>query len=317
MIVDSPWMPGFLGLNTLDYLFDPDVWFQANLRIMEQYPQIIFIPSWWLEYGMAIEPSAHGGKVRFWQDHCPDIVPRFKTLADAAGLEPADPATDGLMPVALRQYATRRQRIFDAGYTIPFATARGPLCLASFLRGITEFMIDLTEDPESVHRLLDTLTTTVIRWLQAQCNAIGSVQGIFVLDDVPGLLSKRLYLEFAHPYMKRVFDAFPADWVKIYHNDANVKPFASELPALGIDVLNWSHKFPLTDLVTATGGRICPMGNVAPLELGVNGTPEQVRAAAKDVISAAQGRPLILSVGGGTSPGMPAPNIQALLGAVK
>ncbi len=317
LIVDSPWLPGFLGINHLDYYLDPDLWFRSNLKLLEQFPQITFIPSWWVEYGMAIEPSAFGCKVRFYPDHTPDVVPCLRTIEEIDGLVAADPATDGLMPLALRLYATQKQRIFDAGYIIPFVTARGPLCLASFMRGITELMLDLTEQPERIHRLLAVLTETVIRWLKAQCEAIGdSVEGVFILDDVPGLMSRRSYLEFAHPYMKRVFDAFPKHWVKVYHNDANVKPFAADLPGLGIDVLNWSHKFSAAAAYQATGGRLCLMGNVAPLDLAVNGTPEAVKEAAMDVLGAANGHPLILSLGGGASPGMPQANVQALISAI-
>jgi uroporphyrinogen decarboxylase len=318
LIVDSPWLPGFLGINHLDYFLDPELWFSSNLRVIEQFPEITFIPSWWIEYGMAIEPSAFGCKVCFYPDHTPDVVPCLKSIEDAEGLLPANPSTDGLMPLALRRYTTQKQRIFDADCTIPFATARGPLCLASFLRGITPLMLDLTENAAAVHRLLDVLTESVIRWLRAQCETIGDcIQGVFVLDDVPGLLSRRLYLEFAHPYMKRVFDAFPKEWVKVYHNDANIKPFAADLPGLGIDVLNWSHKFPVQDAFPATGGHLCLMGNVAPLDLGVHGSSAEVKAAACAVIDAAAGCPLILSLGGGTSPGMPLANVRALIEAVR
>ena len=58
------------------------------------------------------------------------------------------------------------------------------------------------------------------------------------------------------------------------------------------------------------------MGNVAPLDLGVNGTPEQVREATREVLAHTAGQPFILSVGGGTSPGMPAANIRAMLEAL-
>jgi uroporphyrinogen decarboxylase len=313
LIVDSPWIPGYLGINHLDYFLDPNLWFESNLKVYEQFPGITFVPSWWVEYGMAIEPTAMGAKPCFWQDRPPDIVHMLKDIFEAEGLSVPNPASDGLMPFALRLYTTQKQRIFDAGHTIPIATARGPLCLASFLRGMTGLMLDLTEHQAAVHAMLDLLTTTVIRWLEAQCEAIGDcVEGIFVLDDVPGMLSRRSYQEFAHPYLKRIFDAFPKDWVKIYHNDANVKPFAADLAGLGIDVLNWSHRFAIPDALKATGGKLCLMGNVAPLDLGVHGSPEAVKAAALDALQNADGHPFILSVGGGTSPGMPEANVRAL-----
>jgi uroporphyrinogen decarboxylase len=58
------------------------------------------------------------------------------------------------------------------------------------------------------------------------------------------------------------------------------------------------------------------MGNVNPLEVGVRGTPEEVREATLDVLEKSGGQGIILSVGGGTSPGMPRENIQAMLQAL-
>ena len=38
---------------------------------MQEFPDIIFVPSWWMEYGMAAEPSVLGAKIKFWQDNTP------------------------------------------------------------------------------------------------------------------------------------------------------------------------------------------------------------------------------------------------------
>ena len=56
------------------------------------------------------------------------------------------------------------------------------------------------------------------------------------------------------------------------------------------------------------------MGNVPPLEVGVRESPEVVAHWAKSCLDkAAPGGGLILSVGGGVSPDMPAENIDAML----
>ena len=77
LIVDSPWIPGYLGIPHMDYYLDPEVWFQANLRITEEFPDVILVPSWWMEYGMAAEPSVLGAKIKFWQDNTPSDTTRF------------------------------------------------------------------------------------------------------------------------------------------------------------------------------------------------------------------------------------------------
>ena len=231
LIVDSPWIPGYAGVSHLDYFLDVDVWYHANVRVMNDFPDVICFPSWWAEYGMAIEPSAFGSRIHFYADRTPDESPTLARIEDAAALAPVNPNTDGLMPFALHRYRTQKARIFDAGFTIPVVAARGPLCLASFLRGVTPFMTDLTDAPEAAHSLLALTTRCVIDWLSAQAEIIGdSVEGILVLDDIVGFLSPSMYRNFAHPYLKRICEAFPSEWVKVYHNDANVRPMLAVCP---------------------------------------------------------------------------------------
>ncbi len=318
LIVDSPWIPGHLSIGHLDYFLDAGLWFESNLRICREFPDVIFVPSWWAEYGMAIEPSACGNRIHFHDDQPPGQSPMLFRLTDAVNLSPANPETDGLMPFVLHRYRRFKQRILDAGYTLPVVAARGPLCAASFLRGLTPLMTDMIDDPAGVHKLLDLTTENAIRWLRAQAEAIGdTVEGILVLDDIPGLLSRRLYLEFAHPYLARIAGAFPAGWVKIYHNDANIRPFLADLPAVGFDVLNWSHNVAASEVRAKVGNSLCLMGNVPPLAVGVHGSPDQVKASAREVLRQVNGEHIILSLGGGASPGTPPANIHALVEAAR
>jgi uroporphyrinogen-III decarboxylase len=317
LIIDSPWIPAFLGIKHIDYYFDQHVWFQANLRIEREFPGVIVFPSWWVEYGMAIEPSALGGKVRFATDQTPSEVPMLFHLEDLDQFAEVDPQTDGLMAAALRQYRAQEECIFSAGYTIPVVAARGPLALAVFLRGLTPFMMDIADNPAGVHKLLSYTTNATIQWLKAQAEAVGeSVEGILVLDDIVGFLSRKHYLEFAHPYLQRVFSSFPSAWVKVYHNDARVDPFLEDLPEAGFDVLNWTHRLDIDEARRRTQGRLCLMGNVPPLEVGVRGTPEEVKAASLALLHRAGREGVILSLGGGVSPGMPGANIHAMSQAV-
>ena len=217
------------------------------------------------------------------------------------------------MAFALQLYRMHRKRIQDAGYIMPVVAARGPLCLAAFLRGVSEFMMDLADNPAEVHRFLEHTTQTVIGWLRAQAEVVGeSVEGILVLDDIVGFLSARAYREFAQPYLKQICDAFPSDWVKVYHNDANTRPFLGELAECGFDVLNWSHEVDVLEAAAKTDGRLCLMGNVPPLDVGVRGTVEMVTTHAREILNKTGGKNLILSLGGGVSPGMSKENIHAL-----
>jgi MtaA/CmuA family methyltransferase len=318
LIVDSPWIPGYLGIKHIDYYLDPEIWFEANLKVMREFPDIIFIPSWWMEYGMAAEPSVLGAKIRFWPDNTPSEYHTLYRLEDLDKLPAYDVESDAFAALTLHRIRSIRQRILDQGYILPMVTARGPLCTAGFVRGITEFMMDLVENPEGAHRLIDLCTRVVIDWLKAQQKVMGDgVESIFILDDIVGFINEEYYLEFAHPYLKRICDAFPEEWVKVYHNDAEVNACLDHLPDTGFNVLNWGKQRSITEVKRRVGSRMCLMGNVNPLEIAVRGTPAQVKEETLKVLEGAGGEGMILSVGGGVSPGMPRGNILAMLDGLR
>lgn len=317
LIIDSPWIPGYLGLKHLDFYLDPELWFHSHLKIHQEYPEIIFVPSWWMEYGMAAEPSALGAKIKFWPDNTPSECHTLYRIEDMDNFPEYEVEADAFMALTLHRIKMQRQRILDHGYILPLATSRGPMCTAGFVRSTTEFMMDIVERPEWAHKLLDLCTRLIIDWLKAQAKALGpTVEGIFLLDDIVGFVNEEHYQEFAHPCLKRICEAFPKDWVKIYHNDASIEACLDYLPDAGFHVLNWGKQTDIAEVKARVGGRMCLMGNVNPLEVGVRGTPAEVRAATLDVLEKSGGEGIILSVGGGTSPGMPRQNIRAMLDAL-
>jgi len=317
MIIDSPWIPGYVGVSHMDFFLDPEVWFQSHLKIHREYPDIIFVPGWWMEYGMAAEPSALGSKIKFWMDNTPSEYHTLFHIEDIESFPEYEVENDAFMAMTLHRIRMQRQRILDLGEILPLVTSRGPMCTAGFVRGTTNFMIDLVEKPEWAHKLIDLCTRLIIDWLKAQAKAMGpGVEGIFILDDIVGFVNEDHYREFCHPYLKRICDAFPKDWVKIYHNDADVSACLDHLPDVGFNVLNWGKQLDISEVKARVGDRMCLMGNVNPLEVAVRGTPAEVREATLDVLKKSGGRNMILSVGGGTSPGMPRANMQAMQAAL-
>jgi len=314
MIVDSPWIPGYLGIKHMDYYLDPDLWFDSNIKIMEEFKDVIFIPSWWMEYGMAAEPSVLGSKIKFWQDNTPSEYHTLYRLEDIDRFPEYEVEADAFAALTLHRYKMIRQRIYDAGYILPMATARGPLCTAGFVRGTTEFMIDLVEDPKGAHKLIDLCTRVIIDWLKAQQKVMGDdVESIFILDDIVGFINEEHYMEFAHPYLTRICEAFPKDWIKVYHNDAEVDACLDHLPDCGFNVLNWGKQKTVAEVKSRIGNRMVLMGNVNPLEIAVRGTPDEVKDETLEVLEMSGGENIILSVGGGTSPGMPRENMLAMI----
>lgn len=317
LIVDSPWLPGYAGLDTRDYFLFPEKWLGINLGLRERFPDAVWLPGFWVEYGMAAEPSAFGVKLRFHRDRPPSIEPLVTDLSFWANVKPANPQEDGLMPLVLRLYEVMDERLQAEGLGIKMVCARGPMTVASWLMGVTPLMMGLVTDPGLVSRILDTMTTSIIRWLHAQLDTLRQPEGIMLLDDLVGMVSRSHYEAFVHPNIRRIFDEF-GGLIRVYHNDTPCPHLLESLAEANFDVFNFSHEMDIGQVKAKMGHRVAVMGNVPPLDVGVRGTPADVVRWARECLDkGAPGGGMILSFGGGVSPGTPAENIDALLEAAR
>jgi len=312
LIMDSPWIPGFVGIGHLDYYLFPDQWLNANLQTLKSFPDITFIPGFWVEYGMANEPSGFGSIIKWYNNSTPVPHPVIASADEISRLKVPNPEKDGLMPFVLRLYQHAEEKLNLTPYAIKMVAARGPLAIAAWVYGVTKLMLDIKRNPQVVKRLLEITTETTIKWLKAQIGALSTVESVMVLDDIVGFLSPADYDEFAHPYLKAIFGEFTG-YIKVYHNDSNTTAILARLANTGFDVFNFSHEVDITRARREMGKHICLMGNIPPLDVLARAAPEDVKKSAKDVVSAVthpQG--FILSAGGGVSPGTPGANISAL-----
>ncbi len=317
LIVDSPWLPGYAGIDTLDYYLLPDQWLAINLGLLARFPDAVWIPGFWVEYGMAAEPSAFGARIRFHHDSPPAIQPLSTDIDFWADAPAPNVREAGFMPLVLRLYEHMEARLQAEGLGVRMVAARGPLVTASWLMGVSDLMMSIVLAPDKVHRFLETLTTTIIAWLHAQLDLLHDPEGILLLDDIVGMISLKHYQAFAAPYLQRIFDEFEG-LIRIYHNDTPCAHLHEALADAHFDVFNFSHQADIAAVKRVMGRRVALMGNVAPLDLGVRGAPEQVEAAARACIdAAAAGGGFILSFGGGVSPDTPPENIDALLRAAR
>ncbi len=317
LIVDSPWLPGYAGINTLDYFLYPDKWYAIQRGLIERFPDVVWIPGYWVEYGMAAEPSAFGARVHFHQDSPPSIEPVVTDISHWADAPLPNVQEDGFMPLALRLYKHTEERLRADGLGIKMVAARGPMVTAGWVMGVTNLMTGLVTHPKEIGKFLDTITTTIINWLHAQLEMIREPEGIMLLDDIVGMVSLDHYNEFIAPRLQRIFDEFEG-LIRIYHNDTPCPHLFVALAEANFDVFNFTHLVDIAQAKAMMGHRVALMGNVPPLSVGVRESADVVAESSKACLDkAAPGGGMILSVGGGVSPDMPAENIDAMAEAAR
>jgi len=315
-IIDSPWLPNWAGHTIMDYLSSERIWFDANMRAIGTFPVTLFLPGFWSEYGMCTEPSAFGSAALWGENEFPYAKKLLQSADDVDRLEVPDPRKDGMLPFVIKRLMHFQPEIERAGHRIRFAVVRGPLNVASFLMDTTEFLTALKTDPDRMRRLLTIVTDFLVEWIKVQRECFPSIDGILLLDDIVGFVSKDDFESFARPCLARLFAADVS--VKFFHNDAPCRACAPYLADLGINLLNFGVQHTLSEMKSWTDGRVTLLGNIPPRDVLAAGTPEDVRKAAHAMLEAVPDKSrLIPSCGGGMPPGVPTENIHAFNLAVE
>jgi uroporphyrinogen decarboxylase len=119
-----------------------------------------------------------------------------------------------------------------------------PFLIYKDLRGQEQAFVDLVENPEMVHAVLDRLFDLAYQDTIRVLEAIpGRVTMTYVAEDMGGqtdlMFSPRHIREFLLPGMKRMIDlSHQAGVFVFHHNDGNIRRILPELVEAGIDLLN-------------------------------------------------------------------------------
>lgn len=316
-IVDSPWIPGWYGISSIDYYSSDDLWFKSNIKIHQTFPDTIFLPGFWSEYGMIAESSAFGAPVVWGKLTLPFAKKIINSVEDIRLLKKPDPSKDGMLPFVINRLRINKNKINDSGHKIKFAISRGPLNIASYLMGATELMLAISMHPDKIHKLLKLITGFLEEWLKFQKEIFPSIEGIFILDDIVGFLGENHIKEFFVPYFKDIFSAFDAR-IKFFHNDAHGLVCAPYLEGIGVNMFNFSFKHSLTDMRRKTGERMVLVGNIPPRDVMANGSVNDVRSGVEKAWKSINRKEKIIwSCGGGMPPGVSTENLMTFIETVK
>lgn len=310
-IIDSPWIPGWAGITTLQFYSSEEIWFQANKKVLDTFPDITFLPGFWSEFGMCTEPSAFGSKLVWSEYNLPHASRIYRDISEAVNLKVPNPKTDGLLPFVIQRLANYQNPIREMGHEIKFAVVRGPLNIASFLMGTTELMTGFMIDPESSHKLLETITQFSIDWVQHQKESFPSIEGILLLDDIVGFIGDDECREFAIPYIKRIFNAFDSK-LNFFHNDAQGLISSPHLKEMDVHLFNFSFEHSMKEIRQLAGSEIALIGNLPPRDVLAAKSAGDVRTETrKMVLEFGDPNRVIWSCGGGMPPNVTTENIRA------
>jgi len=315
-IIDCPWLPNWYGIKIFDYFSNDELWLNANLKALKNFPDVIFLPGFWSEFGMCTEPSAFGARCTFPENEFPHAHRVIQSTDDIDSLPQPNPKTDGLLPFMLNRLKLAQPKIEAAGHKIRFAVARGPLNIASYLMGSTEFLTTMMMQPDKAETLMKKITTYLKDWLGLQMETFPSIDGIFLLDDIIGFIGEEEFRNFGLPSFKELYS--PNVSIKFLHNDAPCKVSAPILPEMGVNLFNMGFDVTLNELKQSTQNKVALLGNIPPRDVLASGDNDKITEVTTQLVNSLKDKSkVIFSCGGGMPPGVTTEAIKTFINAVR
>jgi uroporphyrinogen decarboxylase len=178
-------------------------------------------------------------------------------------------------------------------------TISGPFTAAASIYPTGRLLRGLLKDPENVHRLLDLCTGAII----AICQDFHRLGLSFTLCDPVAsgtILKKQNYLDFVFPYTRRIVDELHRSGASVaYHICGDTGRIVEPMVDTGVDLLSLDNLVDMASAKEKVGGRICLVGNVDPLGIMMQGSPDDVDLAVRDCFRKAADSPsgFILATG--------------------
>ena len=272
-----------------------------------------------MEYGMAAEPSVLGAKIKFWQDNTPSEYHTLYRLEDIDQFPEYEVEADAFAALTLHRYGMDKQRILDHGYILPLVTARGPLCTAGFVRSTTNLMIELVENPEGQPQADRSLHARRHRLAESAAQGPGRHRRRHLHPRRHRRLHQRRALHgvrasVLEAHLRRVSEGLGEDLPQRRRGRRLPRPSAG--CRLQRAELGQAEGHPRGE--AARRRSHVPDGQRQPArDRACAARPTKCSEATLDVLEGAGGEGIILSVGGGVSPGMPRENILAMLEALE
>jgi len=225
------------------------------------------------------EAADCGAAIKFFDDQPPAIDEGRALLAEKqtlAGLRIPDPLGGGRTHDRVRAATLFRQQV--GREKLIEGWIEGPCAEAADLRGINTLMIDFFDDEAFVRDLFEFILEMELRFAKAQVEAGIDIMGVG--DAAASLVGPQIYQQFVLPCEKKMVDALHQMGTKVrLHICGNIGPILEGVGSLGCDLVDVDWMVPLEECRRVMGPDQVLSGNIDPVAVLRNGTPDSITRA--------------------------------------
>ncbi|MDA8126245.1 MAG: uroporphyrinogen decarboxylase family protein [Deltaproteobacteria bacterium] len=257
---------------------------------------------------------ALGGEIKFRAKGAPDVLgPVLKEAAEGERIS-LDRLHDDRAIRGLWQTAGLLAKEIGS-HTLVGASQWGPFTLAGHFYGVERLMRSLYKDPDAALAVLEFTSELCFRYLAPFLAAGAEILSIADPSASGDLISRPQFERFVVPALAKTIAKLKAEGALIcLHICGNITGRLDLIPPCGADLLSVDYKVDLGRVKEAVGAKIAYAGNMNPVAIMQNATPEGVAAACRDCLEKTDASPgYILMPGCDIPPGVPLANVQAMV----
>ena len=297
------------GKTVLDAVTDGKVHSCAIITLNEHYPSAATT----VIMDLTVEAEAFGCAVNFSDDEVPTVSHRLVRSLEEVNQLPVPDLSAGRVP----QYLLANQLTASAISGKPvLGGCIGPYSLAGRLFDMTELMMAIYTEPDTVNLLLEKCTQFLIDY----CRALKTtgVNGVMIAEPAAGLLSNDDCLQYSSLYVKQIVDALQDEHFSVFlHNCGNTGQCTQAMLYAGAHGYHFGNVMNMVEALDVCPPNVLVMGNLDPVGLFKMSTPEQVNHTTKNLLEeTAEYRNFVLSSGCDIPPHTPLENIEAFYEAL-
>ena len=264
-----------VGRKYHDYATDYKVMVEGQIKVAEEFEfdhvSVISDP--------AREAADCGAKIIYSEDSPPAIDNNNALLADKSklvSLKIPSPLGGGRMHdrvkgVELFKKKVGRDKIIEGWI-------EGPCAEAADLRGINTLMTDFYDDSAFVRDLFEFVIEMELGFAKAQVEAGVDVMGLG--DAAASLVGPAIYEEFIWPYEKKLVDGVHELGAAVrLHICGDTRGILEGIGKLGCEIVDLDYPVPVSEARDKMGQGQILLGNLDPVSVVRDSSPEQIYKA--------------------------------------
>lgn len=319
--LDQTFVCDFAKVNPREYATNLDVMFGAQKKVNERFYDLrdysvdIGLPDVYFDQDKFKSENPNKTPWKFLEDSL-DNFDRYYTKKKIADLPSVKYLQDGI-----DYFNAKLPRDQYVNY---YLGCTGAMDLFSIFRGTEHFFMDLYDQPAKVKKIFEYLTERSLELLEYEEKTWGDYNRSNVLfdkidvgEDYCAYLQPDLFDEFVTPYTGKLFAKYKGKVCCSLHTDGDfVSGGIGVLNHLGLDeLMGFAPNADITEYRAALPDVILG-GNIHPIKHMIEGTPADVKAAAKYCFeNASQNQKFVLCTGGAITAGAKPENVDAFLEA--